>query len=400
MTNGIKIEYVAICQLKPAKYNPRKITEEELEKLKSNIKKFGMVDPIVVNSDLTIIGGHQRFKACVDLGFREMPVVKVDLDKEQEKILNISLNKIKGEWDERKLAEMVSQIKHKFGLAGFSRHEVTKLLKKYSMDVRFLEGEEEPFDAEEEVARITEPRTKPGDLYRLGRHRVLCGDATRKEDVERLLDGQKVDLILSDPPYCAGGFQESGKSAGSVGTDAPHKQIANDRLSTRGYMALLKTAFGNIDASFIYTFTDWRMWVYLFDVIESSGFGVRSMIVWDKGTPGMGRGWRAQHEIIMWGCRITPPFDGHAQGQGNVISEARTGNKYHTTEKPVALIDKLLNNTPFAKTVADPFIGSAPTLISCEKADRICYGMEIDPVHCDVIVARWERYSGKKAKLL
>ena len=140
------------------------------------------------------------------------------------------------------------------------------------------------------------------------------------------------------------------------------------------------------------------MWVYLFDIFESSTFSVKSMIVWDKGTPGMGRGWRAQHEIVMWGCNITPPYNRKYGGNGNVIQTKRTGNNLHTTEKPVELLEKLINNTPFVKTIADPFIGSGSTLIACEKTNRKCYGMELDPHYCDVIVKRWEEFTGKKAE--
>ncbi len=165
-------------------------------------------------------------------------------------------------------------------------------------------------------------------------------------------------------------------------------------------MALLKTAFLNVDATYIYSFTDWRMWVYLFDVVESSGYGVRSMIVWDKGTPGMGRGWRSQHELIMWGVRKVAPFDKHASGVGNVIQDKRTGNPLHTTQKPVELIRSLLENTPFAKAVADPFMGSGTTMIAAEEAGRTCYGLERDPGYVDVAVLRWERFTGEKAELV
>ena len=207
-------------------------------------------------------------------------------------------------------------------------------------------------------------------------------------------------LILTDPPYCSGGFQESGRSSGSIGTTDKSKKVANDTLSTRGYIALMRSALSCVtDALFAYVFTDWRMWVNLFDVMESSGFGVRNMIVWDKGTPGMGCGWRAQHELVMFGSRGKTSFDNH-KAQGNVISVARSGNPDHPTQKPVELITRILNVTDFAETVYDPFLGSGTTLVACEQEGRSCYGMELEPHYVDVVIARWEALTGEKAVLL
>ena len=142
------------------------------------------------------------------------------------------------------------------------------------------------------------------------------------------------------------------------------------------------------------------MWVHLFDVAETAGFGVRSMIVWDKGTPGMGRGWRAQHELVLWACKKTPPFDKHASGVGNVIHAKRSGNKLHTTEKPVELMASLLRNVPFVKLAVDPFNGSGSTLMACEQVGVAGLGMELDPLYVDVTVRRWQQFTGRQAKLV
>ena len=243
----------------------------------------------------------------------------------------------------------------------------------------------------------SEPVSQRGDVWILGRHRLMCGDSTEAVDVERLLGGAKVDSILTDPPYSSGGFQESGRSAGSKATTAAYKAIPNDRLSTRGYQALIKGTLALVPVSVVYVFTDWRMWVNLFDVVESSGYGVRSMIVWNKEFPGMGMGWRSQHELIMCGTRENGMWLKHMGAQGNVITLKRDPNLEHPTMKPVALLETVLETTPFAETVYDPFVGSGTTIIAAERQGRACWAMELEPRYVDSSVKRWEDYTGSKA---
>ena len=245
--------------------------------------------------------------------------------------------------------------------------------------------------------QMVEKRVTIGDVWQLGQHRLVCGDSTIKSDVQKLFNGNQPFCIVTDPPYCSGGFQESGKKSGSIGTRETIT-IANDTLSTRGYMALIKSVLSVAgDVAIAYIFTDWRMFINLFDVVESSGFGVRNMIVWDKGTPGMGVGWRSQHEIVLMASRSAIKFNPH-KACGNVISCQRTGNLWHPTEKPVELISKIVDVTDFAKIIYDPFGGSGTTLIACEQLGRECFVMELDPHYCDVIIDRWEQFTGKKAK--
>jgi DNA modification methylase len=204
-------------------------------------------------------------------------------------------------------------------------------------------------------------------------------------------------MILTDPPYCSGGFQEAGKASGSVGTRGT-EMVANDTLSTRGYMALMKAAIPCFGAGVVYVFTDWRMWINLFDVVESSGYGVRNMIVWDKGTPGMGAGWRMQHELIMCGIKVKSPFNPKL-AQGNVIQAKRTGNKLHATEKPADLLCSIMKVTDQAQTVADPFSGSGTTIIAAEMTGRACHAIEISPAYCDTTILRWQNFTGQTATL-
>ena len=251
---------------------------------------------------------------------------------------------------------------------------------------------------DDKVPIAVRTRIKRGDMFTLGSHRIICGDATSEQDVERLLNGAEPNCILTDPPYCSGGFQESQRSVGSVGTNATHKQIANDRLSTRGYQALLRAAIQRqTTAKFVYVFTDWHMWVNLYDIVESCGFGVRSMICWNKDSPGTGRIWMPQHELILWACKETPPVPKHSPARGNVVTILRSGNVHHTTEKPVDLLGVILDNTPFAVGVVDPFLGSGSTIIAAEPRGVSVYGLELDPLYCQTSIDRWEAFTGRKA---
>ena len=155
-----------------------------------------------------------------------------------------------------------------------------------------------------------------------------------------------------------------------------------------------------VSVSVVYVFTDWRMWVNLFDVVESCGYSVRSMIVWNKEFPGLGMGWRSQHELIMCATRENGMWSKYMGPKGNVITLKRDPNLEHPTMKPVSLIDTILETTPFAKTVYDPFAGSGTTIIAAERQGRDCYAMEIDPGYVDASVKRWEDYTGEKATRL
>lgn len=391
----MKIEILAIDALAPYARNSRTHDEAQVAQIAASIREFGFTNPVLVDGDGGIIAGHGRVMAARTLGLAEVPCVRLaHLTETQKRAYVIADNKLalNAGWDEEMLRLELADLQgmaFDVGLLGFSDAEMRALLADTGGAT----------DADAVPDTQAQAISSVGDVWLLGPHRLACGDCTVALAVEKLLAGGSVDLICTDPPYCSGGFQETAKSSGSVGTSATHKLIANDTLSTRGYIALLKSAFSQFDAPYLYAFTDWRMWVNLFDVVESSGFGVRSMIVWDKGSPGMGRGWRSQHELVMWGCKQTPPFDKHASGVGNVIWSKRTGNIHHTTEKPVDVMAHLLNNVPFAKVVADPFSGSGTTMIACEQLGRVYRGMELDALYVDVSIRRWQSFTGQSATL-
>lgn len=371
--------------------NARRHLGNQRDSLRESLNGVGMIAP-VLESSLTgkLLDGHARIEEALSRG-EDHPIpfclVRCDTPEEEAFIL-ASYDPISS-------------------LATYDAEVWSMVREGINTTTRAIPALEEMFDGIAKSIRATRrysggdtfdptpeegpTRVKPGDLWVIGKnHRLICGDATDPATVRRLLPKKGVDLILTDPPYCSGGFQETSRAAGSVGTSAEHKPIVNDKLSTRGFIALLKSAFLLANSTYLYCFTDWRMWVHLFDIAESSGFYVRSMIVWDKGTPGMGRGWRSQHELILWACRAVAPFDKHAAGQGNVFTLPRTGNVHHTTEKPVELLTNILSNTPFAKTIYDPFLGSGSTLVAAEREGRQFFGLELDPVYCDVVLRRAE----------
>lgn len=376
-----------IDSLTPWPGNPR---QHDLPVIVASLRENGQYRPIVARlSDRRILAGHGTTLGARELGWSHIAVTWVDVDDQAAlRILAVDnrANDL-GSYDDTALAAVLSEIESLAG-TGFTQADLDALLKTTAPPpVKLTDPDDAP-------ALVTgEPITQLGDLWQLGPHQLVCGDCTDPGTVERI-GGRDADLILTDPPYCSGGFQESGRSIGSVGTQATHKQIANDRLSTRGYMALMKSALGCTAAPFAYVFTDWRMWVNLFDAVESSGFGVRNMIVWDKGTPGMGRGWRAQHEIIMWASKETQPNSKHGAAHGNVVQAKRTGNRLHTTQKPVDLLRELLAVTHFAATVYDPFAGSGSTLIACHGSERHARLVELDRAYCDVILRRWQDHTG------
>jgi len=340
---------------------------------------------------MVVIAGHTRLAAAQSLGMGQVPIVVADnLTATQVKAYRLADNRVgqEAEWDEDLLRlELLDLESPDFDLSetGFDDDELAALM----ADVE--DGLTNPDDVPDAPE---EPVTVAGDVWLLGKHRLMC--ASSGDDRITSAWGDP-DLVLTDPPYCSGGFQESARSGGSVGTASKHKQIANDRLSSRGFASLIKAGVFSIPASFFYIFTDWRMWVYLFDAAESSSAGVRSMITWNKGSPGMGLGWRSQHELIMWATRKSPPFARGFPGIGNVISLPRQKNELHTTQKPVELIRILLQGAPFARTVADPFAGSGTTMIACEMEGRDCVACELDPIYCDVIVKRWCDFTGRDA---
>lgn len=400
----MKIEKININKLKLSEYNPRKDLQpddNEYKKIKKSIEEFGYVDPLIVNKDYTVIGGHQRLKVLRELGFSDIDCVVVDLSKSKEKALNLALNKIQGDWDYPKLKDLLLEIdtgEFDIGITGFDEKEIEDL-----MNQLFIPDENEKDDDVPEVPE--EPTTKKGDLYKLGEHRLLCGDATLIDDVERLMDGQKADMVFTDPPYSV----NYEKKNTEVLKSKSYSKITNDNLNVQDIAKdLWKPSFDNMalfakDGASIYVTMpqggDQMMMMMMMD-----SWQVKHELIWVKSSPDFSMGrldYDYMHEPIVYGWKKNHQFYGNGEHKKSVWFIDRDGNKSHPTMKPVALIGNAINNSSkMGDNIVDLFGGSGSTLIACEKLKRKCYMMEIDPMYCDVIVKRWEDYTGKKAELI
>lgn len=396
---------VDAAKLVPNPKNPNTHPDAQIQALGRIIRQTGWRQPITV-SKLSgfIVKGHGRLSAALLEGLKEVPVDYQNYTNAAEEYADlVADNRIAelAEIDQKLLADIFADIdtgEIPMELTGYTEDEVESLVTALS------EALHNDLTEPDDIPDIPEPErviTQRGDLWILGRHRVVCGDATNEKDRELLLDGAQPEILLTDPPYCSGGFQESGKVTGSIGSKQQDGKggtiqptISSDNLSTRGYQVLMKAVLGAVDVKVAYIFTDWRMWVYLFDLVEGSGLGVRNMIVWNKKSPGMGNGWRAQHELVMFAHRTKPKWDNH-KDYGNVLEATRSGNELHPTQKPVEILEKLLDNTEWAEGVLDTFGGSGTTLIAAESAGQPSFIMEMEPGFVDVIVRRYIKTTGK-----
>lgn len=396
---------VDVAKLVPNPKNPNQHPDSQIQLLGRIIRQTGWRQPITVSKRSGfIVKGHGRLAAALLEGVTEVPVDYQNYTNDAEEYADlVADNRIAelAETDNKLLADIFADIdtgEIPMELTGYTEDEVQNLVTALS------EALHNDLNEPDDIPEPPEPDqviTQKGDLWILGRHRVVCGDATNEKDRELLLDGAHPEILLTDPPYCSGGFQESGKVTGSIGSKQSDGKggyttptISSDNLSTRGYQVLMKTVLGAADVKVAYLFTDWRMWIYLFDLVEGSGFGVRNMIVWNKKSPGMGNGWRAQHELVMFAHRTKPKWDNH-KGYGNVLEATRSGNELHPTQKPVEILEKLLDNTDWAEGVLDTFGGSGTTLIAAESVGQASFIMEMEPRFVDVIVRRYIKTTGK-----
>ena len=383
------IEKIKIEKLNPAKYNPRKdlkAGDPEYEKLKKSIETFGYVEPIIWNKGTgNIVGGHQRLKILIDQGQTEVDCVVVDMDESEEKALNVALNKVSGDWDLPKLADLIEQLDadmFDISLTGFDMAEVDDLFSK----VHDKEIEEDDFDID---AALEEPTiSKQGDIWLLGNHRLICGDSTKAETYERLMDGKQANLCVTDPPY-------------SVNYSSKAGSIKNDNLEDEEFYDFLLNAFKCVEDSMtsessIYVFhADTKGYIFR-KAFQDAGFYLSGVWQWVKQSLVLGRSpYQWMHEPILFGWKKKGKHKWYAGRSETTVwnFDRPTKSELHPTMKPVPLMAYPIQNSSVSNSIVlDPFSGSFSTGIACEQLGRICYAIELDEKYTDVGVKRYIDY--------
>lgn len=382
MQGATKIEWQSVEKLIPYAKNARTHSDEQVAQIAGSIKEFGFNNPVLVDKDNSIIAGHGRVMAARKLGMDKVPVVILDhLTESQRKAYILADNRIalNSGWDSSMLSVELQDLKDDIDLSllGFDPDELDALLN----PVEETEGLTDE-DAVPEVP--VEPKTKLGDIYILGNHRLMCGDSTSIDAVDKLLDGSRPDMVFTDPPY----------NIDYQGVKDKREKIKNDKMEDSAFKDFLVQSLYSCET--MYVCCSWQ-YAHLFkEAMETIGRKPKAMIVWDKVNPAQHLDkYYKQHEIIFY----YGDFGGHKTLRGDVWSLKRQKNTVHPTMKPVELIEMALQDQPEKRTVLDVFGGSGSTLIAAEQTGRKAYLMELDPKYCDVIVKRWEDFTGKKALL-
>jgi len=371
---SMQIVNVNLNDLKPYENNPRK-NDQAVDKVAKSIEQFGFKVPLVIDKNNIIVAGHTRYKASKKLGLKEVPcIIADDLNDDQIKAFRIADNRVaeEAEWDFDLLQEELESLIGVFDLneLGFETEELD-----------FLGDDKEIIEDDFEIELPEEPKAKPGDIYQLGNHRLMCGDSTDKEMVDKLMNGNKADMVFTDPPYNIGYQGVSDK-----------RTIQNDKMSDEDFVEFLEKAI--MPCETMYVCCSWQYSHLFRRALENIGQKIKAMIVWDKINPAQHLDkYFKQHEII-WYCGA---FGGEKTLRGDVWQCKRQRNTVHPTMKPIELIAMALQDQPKKKVVYDGFGGSGSTLIACEQLDRTCYMMELDPKYVDVIINRWENFTGKVA---
>ena len=428
---AVEINYLPTADLKQmaAPYNPRTISDHDLVALGRSMTSFGVVEPIVVNRRTDrIVGGHQRVKAAEAQGIGELPVVHVDLDEAAEKQLNLALNRISGEFDIDKLADVLRELETTgadLDLTGFTTTEIDDLIR----------GLETPADGLTDPDAVPEPLeepvTRPGDLIYLGRHRLLCGDSGSCEDLQKLLDGDSVQLVHTDPPYNVNVEPRSNNAIAAAGHARKHHQgldlarhpeksrptgkmrardrvLKNDFLSEEEFAELLRTWFQNASAALEpgRSFYFWGGYANVANypaAIAVAGLYFSQAIIWVKEWPVLTRkDFMGNHEWAFYGWKegAAHYFNPSVTNAPDVwrIKKVSPHAMVHLTEKPVELAERaLMYSSRKGESVLDLFGGSGSTLIAAERLGRRALLIEIDPSYCDVIVQRWQDFTGERA---
>ena len=374
------------ADLLPADYNPRKDLkpgDAEYEKLKRSIEQFGYVEPVIWNKTTgRVVGGHQRLKVLMDMGMTEVDCVVVEMDEDKEKALNIALNKISGDWDKDKLALLIADLQgadFDVSLTGFEPAEIDDLFKDTLKDG----VKDDDFDVGAELEKPT--MTKHGDIWTLGRHRLICGDSTKAETYDLLMGSTKANLVITDPPY-------------NVNYEGSAGKIKNDNMADEAFYNFLLDAYTQMhsamaDDASIYVFHADTEGLNFRRAFADAGFYLSGCCIWKKQSLVLGRSpYQWQHEPCLYGWKKNGKHQWYTGRKETTIWEFDKPKKNgdHPTMKPIPLLAyPIMNSSMSNSVVLDPFGGSGSTLIACEQTDRICYTVELDEKFCDVIVKRY-----------
>lgn len=378
----MQIKTVSVEKLIPYVKNSRTHSDGQVAQIAASIKEFGWTNPILVDGESGVIAGHGRLLAARKLGQKEVPVIELaHMTESQKRAYVIADNQLamNAGWDTTLLSLELADLKEQgfeMDVLGFDPKELDKLLEPEQVDGLTDE------DAVPETP--VEPKTKLGDIYQLGNHRLMCGDSTSIDAVEKLMDGQKADMVFTDPPYNVAFNGRSGK----------HDVIKNDNLPDnefRNFIAEICNVIKVIDPKAYYIWCNWKFYGVLQELLE-----YKTCIVWAKNVFGMGQGYRHQHEFCLFNGKI----DEVVKNESDLWEIKKDTNYVHPTQKPVALSVRAFSNHVKLLNVLDLFGGSGSTLIGAEQTGRKAFLMELDPKYCDVIVKRWEDFTGKKAVLL
>lgn len=420
MNDHIKIEMVPIDQLRPCEYNPRNLSEKQEKDLTESIKRFGLVDALIVNKNISrknvLIGGHQRYVIAKKLGYKEMPVVFVDLPLEKEKELNLRLNRNTGEWNLDLLREFDINLLLD---VGFDDNDLADIWDEN------LEIEDDDFDSEKELEKAKETDIKVGDYFALGNHRLICGDSTNLDVVERLMDGNKANMIYSDPPFNIGLDYAKG-----LGGKKNYGGKINDSKSDSEYKDFLKKTILNAiivskEDLHVFYYCDQKFIGILQELYKEIGIDNKRVCLWVKNgiNPTPDIAFNKCYEPCVYGIKGKPYLSDIKNLNEILNNEVGTGNRTiddildmldiwlvkrlpgqdyeHPTEKSPTLHEKALRRcTKVNNIVIDLFGGSGSTMCACHQLKRRCFTAEINPLFCQLIINRFEKYANTKARKL
>lgn len=385
-----RYEDVEIEKLKPYKNNARTHSDEQIEKIAKSMKEFGFINPVLVDGNLNVIAGHGRILGAKKLGMKEVPCLFIEnLTEEQKRAYIIADNRLAEDagWDKELLKIELEDLKNMnfdITLTGFELEDFD-----FSMD------ETEVIEDEFDETIPEEPTSKKGEIYKLGKHFLMCGDSTDINDVEKLMNGVKADMLLTDPPYNV-------DYEGGTGLT-----IQNDNMDDETFREFLRVSFFNANsvmkegAVFYIWHADSEGYNFR-GACHDIGWKVRQCLIWCKNTLVMGRqDYHWKHEPCLYGWKEgASHLWASDRKQTTVLEFDRPSvSKEHPTMKPVGLFDYLIkNNTKKDDIVLDLFAGSGTSIIACEQNGRIAYSMELDPKYVDVIISRWEKLTGQQAE--